>query len=34
MQDLEGRVAVIKARHRAIENGEDPPTQAGALDGY
>ncbi len=25
---------VIKARHRAIENGEDPPTQGGALDGY
>ena len=25
---------VIKARHRAIEEGEDPPTQGGALDGY
>ena len=24
----------IRARHRAIENGEDPPTEFGALDGY
>lgn len=24
----------IRARHRAIESGEDPPTEFGALDGY
>jgi len=25
---------VIRARHRAIENGDQPPTEGGALDGY